>query len=299
MSFLQQRILHHFHDRLHYEARHFRALLDFNTMIYDYCLGFKPGAPPAGVATHGLFGVSSNLFKFENRALAECLSLKRKNAARVCVMDTIMHPQAFKRNLPGQASVSYLTLDLAMGPARVARERAAAAATAAAAAVEEAAAAPAVATAEGVGGGGDGDGDGVAHGASSTSSATAAATRRGARQRAVVEGGGGGGGSGGEEAGGGGRGTRLVLSRDLPPQAPPPTVAAIVATAARDPAAFAQRFTERHTLPDLRGAPGFLGYAVNLVQVRRAFEAASCALALVLYNSISPKKRPAFLAGCG
>ena len=115
VQYLQQRILHHFQDRLNYEHQHFQTLLNFDRVLYQYCATFKP---TPRISTHGVFGMSSNLLKFRSRAIAECLSLCRKNAARVCVMETIMHPPTFKKSIPrgvlaGQASVSYLTLDMA------------------------------------------------------------------------------------------------------------------------------------------------------------------------------------------
>ncbi len=115
VRYLQQRILHHLQTRLRYDLRHFEALLSFEMPIYKYCANFRPGAGGGSSRVapqhHGFFGLSSSLLKFRSRALAECLSLKRKNAARVCVMDTIMHPAMFKKSLPskmqaGQASVS-------------------------------------------------------------------------------------------------------------------------------------------------------------------------------------------------
>ena len=117
VKYLQQRILHHLQDRLKYEEQHFRALLPYNRLLYRYCDKFSQTAH-GSVNSHGLVGLSCNLFKFPSRALAECLSLKRKTAARCCVMDTFMHPQAFKKSLPrgyqrGQSSVSYLALDMA------------------------------------------------------------------------------------------------------------------------------------------------------------------------------------------
>ena len=128
ISALKLRILHHFQDRLRHEKQHFEAMYQFNHHLYQYCTQFKPSKAKSymAVQSHGLFGVSANLFKFPTRELAECLALKRKTAARFFVMDTMMHPPAFKKTLPTRRGLgpSYLTLDMAAAQARAAEEKA-------------------------------------------------------------------------------------------------------------------------------------------------------------------------------
>lgn len=114
VKYLQEKILFHLQEYLDYEERHYKSLLQFNTYLYDYCKSTDQKNDTH--QTHGLLGLSSNLMKFSSRDLASCLSLKRKNAANFCIMETMLHPSLFKSSIKsrvGRIGVSYFTLDLA------------------------------------------------------------------------------------------------------------------------------------------------------------------------------------------